>query len=224
LQAGKSHNRSDHFLPSVPKQMLKETFIQLITKYTDSSMLCDRLWAEIEKAYSGSKRHYHNLLHLTNLLDQLTTVKSEIANWEAILFSLYYHDIVYNTLKTDNEEKSAALAEKRMREIQVPAHIIELTRQQIIATKSHNTSANADTNYFTDADLSILGCDWDEYAAYFNKIRKEYAVYPAIIYNPGRKKVLQHFLQMERIFKTEIFYQLYEARAKLNLQKEMTLY
>ena len=157
-------------------------------------------------------------------MEQLTTVKTEIASWDAILFSLYYHDIVYNTLKTDNEEKSAELAEKRMKEILVPVDIIELTRQQIIATKSHNTSANKDTNYFTDADLSILGSDWGEYTVYFNKIRKEYAVYPAMMYNPGRKKVLQHFLQMERIFKTEIFCKKYEEQAKYNIEQELKLY
>lgn len=204
--------------------MLKETFIQLIKKYKDDDSLADSLWAEIEKAYSGRKRYYHNLLHIKNLLEQLTTVRTEIANWDGILFSLYYHDIVYNTLKTDNEEKSAALAEKRMKEIDVPVDIIELTTQQIIATKSHSTSANKETNYFTDADLSILGSDWDEYTAYFKKIRKEYAIYPAIIYNPGRKKVLQHFLQMERIFKTEVFYKKFEEQAKHNIQQELAQY
>jgi predicted metal-dependent HD superfamily phosphohydrolase len=204
--------------------MLKETFIQLITKYTGNISRAESLWTEIEKAYNSKKRHYHNLSHLENLLQQLLTVKTEINNWDATLFALYYHDVVYNTLKTDNEEKSAALAEKRMKEILMPADIAEQTTQQIIATKSHNTSTNTDTNFFTDADLSILGSDWETYEAYFKKIRKEYAIYPAIIYNPGRKKVLQHFLTMERIFKTEIFFKKFEVQTKSNLNKELGLY
>lgn len=204
--------------------LLKETFIQLINQYSSNSSLAANLWAEIEKAYSGSKRYYHNLLHLENLLQQLQTVKTQLASWDAVLFALYYHDIVYNTLKTNNEEKSAELAEKRMKEIAVPAHITEETKQLIIATKAHNSAANTDVNYFTDADLSILGSHWDVYAEYFKKIRKEYSVYPDLVYNPGRKKVLQHFLQMERIFKTETFFKKFEENARQNLKRELALY
>ena len=90
--------------------MLKETFIELLTNYTDSDNLTDELWTEIEKNYTNKKRHYHTLQHLDNLLTQLTEVKDQIQNWNTILFTLYYHDIVYNSLKSDNEEKSAELA------------------------------------------------------------------------------------------------------------------
>jgi hypothetical protein len=33
----------------------------------------------------------------------------------------------------------------------------------------------------------------------------EYSIYPAFIYNPERKKVLNHFLLMDRIFKPAFF-------------------
>ncbi|WP_198659598.1 hypothetical protein, partial [Nubsella zeaxanthinifaciens] len=99
--------------------MLKETFIQLLTNYTDNNGLTNELWTEIEKNYTSKKRHYHTLLHLDTLLIQLTEVKKKIQNWETILFTLYYHDIIYNPLKSDNEEKSAELAEKRMKQVLV---------------------------------------------------------------------------------------------------------
>jgi predicted metal-dependent HD superfamily phosphohydrolase len=89
--------------------VLKETFIQLLTNYTDNNGLTNELWTEIEKNYTSKKRHYHTLLHLDTLLIQLTEVKKKIQNWETILFTLYYHDIIYNPLKSDNEEKSALL-------------------------------------------------------------------------------------------------------------------
>jgi len=56
-----------------------------------------------------------------------------------------------------------------------------------------------------------------------NKIRKEYKVYPDIIYKPGRRKVVQHFLAMERIYKTDYFFVRLEQQAKENLTKELTL-
>ncbi|WP_291963793.1 hypothetical protein [Maribacter sp.] len=201
--------------------MLQEKFNELLTKYTDDKSLINTLWSEIEKNYSGNRRHYHTLQHLDNLLAQLTDVKEEIQNWDTILFTLYYHDIIYNATKSDNEEKSANLAVKRLKEVAVSSAIIEKCKKQILATKSHLSSNDSDTNYFTDADLSVLGQSWETYTLYYKNVRKEYAIYPSFIYKPGRKKVLHHFLSMDRIFKTDIFYNKYEANAKSNLQREL---
>jgi predicted metal-dependent HD superfamily phosphohydrolase len=90
-----------------------------------------------------------------------------------------------------------------------------------MATKGHTFSDDPDTNLFTDADLSVLGKPWPTYEAYFKNVRKEYAIYPDFLYKPGRKKVLQHFLTMPRIFKTEYFYDAYESNARENITREL---
>jgi predicted metal-dependent HD superfamily phosphohydrolase len=168
--------------------VLKETFIELLKNYADNDYLTNELWTEIEKNYSGKKRHYHSLQHLESLLAQLTEVKGEIQNWATILFTLYYHDIIYNSLKSNNEKKSAELAEKRMKQVSVSNPAIELCKKQIVATKSHTLSPDSDTNYFTDADLSILGQAPETYSLYCKNVRKEYSIYPDLIYNTRRKK------------------------------------
>lgn len=201
--------------------MLKETFVKLASAYTDDNLLINELWEEIEAAHSAPKRHYHTLKHLENLLYQLEAVKDQIQNWDAVLFTLYYHDIVYNPLKDNNEEKSAELAAARLSALAVPAGLSQLCKQQILATKKHLFNTDQDTNYFTDADLSVLGQDWHVYSAYAEGVRKEYSIYPDLIYKPGRKKVLQHFLQMDRIYKTDHFYKMLEISAKRNLQQEL---
>lgn len=203
--------------------MLKETFKQLLTNYTDNNRLINELWIEIEKHYSSKKRHYHTLQHLDNLLTQLTEIKGEIQNWDTILFTLYYHDIIYNILKSDNEEKSADLAEKRLTQISVSNDKVELCKKHILATKSHLKATDNDTNYFTDADLSVLGQDWETYSSYYKNIRKEYSIYPDFVYNLGRKKVLNHFLSMDRIFKTDLFFGKFEKQAKENLTNELNI-
>lgn len=182
--------------------------------------MINEFWIEIETNYSSNGRHYHTLQHLENLFIQLTEIKSDIHNWETILFTLYYHDIVYHSLKSDNEEKSAELAEKRLKQISVSNKTIELCKNQFLATKTHVHSTNSDTNYFTDADLAVLGQNWETYSMYYKNIRKEYSIFSDIDYNQGRKKVLNHFLKMERIFKTEYFYKKFEMQAKQNLIKE----
>lgn len=128
---------------------------------------------------------------------------------------------IYDSTKSDNEEQSAELAEKHMNELSVPSERIEKCVQQIIATKSHEVSENNDTNLFTDADLSILGQPWEEYSRYAQNVRKEYSQYPQLIYTSGRKKVLRHFLEMKRIYKTDWFFEKYEQQARENLEREL---
>lgn len=206
------------------RMQLEETFQQLTAQYTNDSALTHMLWQEIVTAYSNKKRHYHNLSHLQNLLEELEPQKHLIHNWNLMLFSVYYHDIVYNTLKTDNEERSAVLAVKRVKQLGLNQAEITQCEEQIIATKSHTISTNSDTNLFTDADLAILGKDATTYMNYSHQIRQEYKVYPDFMYNPRRKKVLHHFLQMESIYKTPQFRQQYEEQARRNLQQELARY
>jgi len=201
--------------------MLKTTFIDLISKYTNDDRLITELWAEIEQKYTAKQRHYHTVTHLQSLLKQLIEIKDKIANWAPILFTMYYHDIIYDAQKGDNEEKSAELAEIRMKQLSVPDQFVIICKSQILATKNHLSDRDSDTNYFTDADLSILGQALEDYTIYYQNIRKEYAVYPDLIYKSGREKVLQHFLMMERTYKTDYFYHKFEHQAKKNLQFEL---
>jgi predicted metal-dependent HD superfamily phosphohydrolase len=129
--------------------------------------------------------------------------------------------VVYNVLKQNNEEKSADYAEKKLASIAVPAVEAQKCRVMIRATKSHQASDDHEVNLFTDADLSILGAPEESYEMYFKQIRKEYAIYPGLVYWPGRKKVLQHFLTMQRIFKTDYFFEKYETQARKNLASEL---
>ena len=97
-----------------------------------------------------------------------------------------------------------------MKQISVSNDKVELCKNQILATKSHIKSTDRDTNYLTDADLSVLGQNWQTYSLYYKNVRKEYSIYPDFVYNPGRKKVLNHFLSMDKIFKTDFFYKKFE--------------
>ncbi len=201
--------------------MIKAVYIDLIKPYDVEHIYQEDLWKEIEQKYSQRNRHYHNLDHISALLNELTLVKPLIQNWEAVLFAIYYHDLIYKSTRKDNEEKSAEIAENRMRAIGVDTESVNLCQYHILATKSHREYTDSDTNYFTDADLSILGKDPEMYANYCSNIRKEYAIYPNFLYKKGRQKVVNHFLSMDWIFKTPEFYEKYEQQARWNLEMEL---
>lgn len=202
---------------------LKSQFEQLCSPFTEDQQFISDLWREIETRYSEKGRHYHNLLHLENMFSELEAVESDISDFTAISFSVFYHDIIYDAASKSNEEKSAVKAEKRLTDLQFSKDKISRISQQILATKSHQRSDDEDTNYLLDADLSVLGKDLKTYLQYTQNIRKEYSIYLDFLYKPGRKKVLKHFLELESIFKTEYFKEKYEIRAKENIAAELQL-
>lgn len=198
--------------------MLHEQFIAAASPYT-TPQKAEALWQEIEACYHEHTRHYHTLDHLNSVLRELLPHQQSLPNWHTIVFAVAYHDAIYNPLKNNNEEKSASLAEKRLTEINYPEAERTRCTQFIQATKKHEP-ADAETNLFTDADLAILGSEPEVYRLYAEQIRREYSMYPDFLYKSGRKKVLQHFLRMDNIYKTESFRIRYEAKAKANLETE----
>ena len=203
---------------------LQQTFEQTAGVYSSDRLMIAAHWREIVSAYSSEGRFYHTLSHLDNLLFQLSKVKEQTADWDTLLFSLFYHDIVYDATAPDNEEKSAELAVARLNQIGFPQERIAKCSAQILATKGHSVSEDNDTNLFTDADLSILGMPWEDYAAYFGQVRNEYAVYPDELYNPGRTAVLKHFAAMPTLFKTPFFSSEFGRQAEENIRKELAYY
>lgn len=200
---------------------MRDFFIDAASRYATPAQATTR-WEEIEGCYHETNRQYHTHAHLEHVLSELLPHKSSFINWHTLVFAIAYHDAIYNPLKNNNEEKSAAFADKQLSKINVPEQERTRCMQFILATKKHE-SADAETNLFTDADLSILGAEPGVYQRYAQQIRKEYGMYPDFLYNPGRRKVLQHFLSMDSIYKTGPFQFKYEARAKANLTQELEM-
>ena len=196
------------------------SFKESIENYTRNTIALDRLWNDIVNQYTEPSRHYHTLTHLDALANELTNVREAMIDWDLVVFAVAYHDIIYNPLKNDNEEKSADHAAKILYDL-LNAQSLEKCRHMIMATKNHALDNDADVNYFIDADLSILGTNSRDYEIYTEQIRKEYSIYPYFIYKQGRRKVVKHFIEMNQIYKTAYFFDKYEQQAKINLANEL---
>ncbi|HET7178251.1 MAG TPA: hypothetical protein VFI14_00940 [Chryseosolibacter sp.] len=199
---------------------MKDHFINAALEFRDDMPTAEKMWRELQENYSSRGRYYHTLDHLDAMLKELIPFRNHFSNWSMVIFAIGYHDSIYNPRKNDNEEKSAALALERLQSIDVPEHVITKCTHLILATKKHEPGDH-ETNLFTDADLSVLGSDRSTYDLYAKNVRREYSMYPDFLYRPGRRKVLQHFLNMERMFKTEEFASKFEKQARVNLGWEL---
>ncbi|MCB9045282.1 MAG: hypothetical protein H6550_03980 [Chitinophagales bacterium] len=179
---------------------------------------------ELDKLYNSPDRHYHNLVHIT-ALHRLTDIYGEqLKQPEVVRWAIWYHDAIYNVMKAKNEEKSAVLAQQHMTNLGVDDEVIAKTCDMIRATASHTLDEQTDSydaRFMLDIDLLILGAVPEKYAEYTEQVGKEYRKYPDLLYRSGRKRVLQHFLDQDRIYKTDILYQRYEQQARANLSEEL---
>lgn len=202
---------------------LQIQWLNLTAVYTDDSNLINDYWNTLNSYYTSKNRHYHNFSHIHNMLRQAESIKSLIIDYDALRFSIWYHDIIYKATKKDNELKSAEFAKKHLKRLSLEEKRVKNVCELIKSTQNHDiviTKTN-DNAFLLDIDLSILGSDWTDYENYVRLIRKEYAIYPDFMYNKGRKKAMLHFLERERIFYSELYFNKYEQLARRNIEKEL---
>lgn len=201
------------------------TWKKLVEKYSSDRVIAEKLLDELVKKYSGSGRHYHNWRHIQTLLNFSEKYTGQLVDHDVVDFAIFYHDAIYNVLRKDNEQRSAAMAAERLPKLGIPAGKIEQVRIFIEATQSHEmpqgVAIASDLEFFLDFDMSVLAADRELYRLYKDQVRKEFRLIPAALYRPGRKKFLQTCLQSRSIFKSTEFKSRYEAQARANLQWEL---
>lgn len=173
-------------------------------------------------AYQAPGRHYHSLQHIENLLRLLEP--APLHDPVVVQLAVWFHDAVYNALKSDNEARSAAQALAFLQD-----SALEPARQQRVAFLIERTADHtqpqppddSDLLYFLDADLSILGAPEAAYWEYARQVRQEYRLVPDLLYRPGRRKVLAKMLAAPVLFHTPEMREQYDAAARRNLVAEL---
>lgn len=204
---------------------LKNEWFKLAEEYFEDVVSIEEIWQKIVENYSEKNRYYHNLNHISAMLDLANENRSAIINYDELLFAIWFHDIIYKSTSKKNEVKSADFTKSILIKATKKEVNIDRIYQLIIATKSHQIilNHNQDNAFLLDFDLSILAKDWDVYQTYIQNIRKEYKIYPDFLYHPARKKVLASFLERKQLYFTAKYQNLFEEKARENLRKEIDL-
>jgi len=171
-------------------------------------------------AYSAPGRHYHNLAHVEDCLDALSSIDGlSAADRRLLVEAIWWHDAVYDATKSDNEERSAQLAEQA-----VSQDIREEVGRLIRLTKSHQVAPDDRLGaILISIDLSILGAEPARYDAYAASIREEFSHVPDAAYRSGRSEVLKRFIARPVIFPDPGFADRYDQRARANMAREIAL-
>lgn len=176
---------------------------------------------ELWKHYQHKKRAYHNLSHICSMLLSLKHLGLKPEKETCVKWAIWLHDIIYNSLKKNNEKKSAELAVDWLKPYSNEEDLTYID-QLIMSTAKHQAIQNiSDFHIMLDLDLAVLASSWATYEKYIVSIRKEYSIYPDFLYKKGRKKVLEAFLNRQNIYYTALFKDKAETIARMNIQKEL---
>lgn len=174
-------------------------------------------WAE-------PQRRYHTTAHLAAVLDHIDVLEEHADDADLVRLAAWFHDAVYAPDRSENEERSARLAERALQEAGLtPGATAEVARL-VRLTVTHDP-ADGDHNGETlcDADLAILAAAPDAYAAYAAAVREEYAFVPDEDFRAGRAAVLRQLLALPRLFRTPYGTARWEGPARANLTTELEL-
>jgi len=201
---------------------LKTHFIQTLSQVGVNPSRSELLINKLKKSYLQPQRYYHNLKHIKEMLFGLLENLDLVQDFISTFLAIWFHDVIYETQSHNNEEASADFAAYELQKLKLPESTIKTCCEMILSTKQHVPNPyTIDCQLFLDLDLMILGQNSKRYEDYSNCIRKEYAWVPDENYKKGRSEVLEKFLQRERIYYTDRFYQKYETQAKQNLYREL---
>jgi predicted metal-dependent HD superfamily phosphohydrolase len=187
------------------------------------------VFRELDRRYRESHRHYHDWAHIEACLRELEAVRALSPHPGALELAIWFHDAVYEPGAADNEERSAAAAREAALRLGLPEELVRETEALILATRHLGGDAGAagfcraDTDLILDIDLSIFGKPWRVFAAYEEGIRREYQGVPEQARRRRRRRILQGFLDRPQIYRTEAFRGRYEARARENLMRSISL-
>ncbi len=174
-------------------------------------------------AYAQPQRHYHTTQHLQECLLWWQRCQNHMQAPAEVALALFYHDIVYDPKRSDNELQSANTMLAHL-QAYLPEASTERIYRWILATAHHGQQTtlsdadDADLKWVLDIDLGILSADAERFQEYERQIRMEYRHVPLLIYRCKRRQVLRDFAQAPHLYHTDYFRNQLERAAKANLQ------
>ncbi|MBD2293410.1 hypothetical protein H6G06_07890 [Anabaena sphaerica FACHB-251] len=202
------------------KEILFEHLQHTVQLFNVDPITSNKAFIYLVSVYSEPSRYYHTLQHIHSVLTTIDTLKTSVQDLPSVQLAAWFHDIVYDTHASDNEEKSAEYAAIFLKKLAIPNSTITKIQNLILCTKNHQAD-DIDSQVLLDADLAILAADTVQYQEYAKAIRQEYAWVPETEYITGRRQVLERFLQRKSIYFTPLMLESAEELARLNISTEL---
>ena len=180
-------------------------------------------WAAVVAAWSEPHRRYHDLHHLAAVLGLVGELSPAADDPAAVALAAWYHDVVYDPRRGDNEQVSAERARAGLRGL-VPGPRLDEVVRLVLLTAGHDPARDdANGAVLCDADLAVLAGPPESYAAYASAVRAEYGHLSDETFTAGRIAVLESLLALPALYRLPTVAADWEPRARANLTAELAL-
>lgn len=163
--------------------------------------------------------YYHTWVHIVQIIHLRNKIIPNIPMSPEAILSIYYHDIIYDPFKKDNEERSADFAIHEM--AGASQETCDRVRIIIEGTKTHLNPIDKDMGRVLDLDLAAgLGGSYETFLHNGSRIRNEYE--DAIsdeLFSEKRIEFLSKFLERKFIFSTRQFRCVFEKNVRNNINR-----
>ena len=199
--------------------------------------------ARLLGAYGSPERAYHDLRHLTEVLERVDELAAAASDPDLVRLAAWFHDAVYDTgadhragteaaadagesdageSAAGNEELSAQLAERELLALRVDPEAAEEVARLVRLTAEHDPDPfDANGCVLCDADLAVLARDPAGYADYVTAVRREYAHVPDELFRRGRAAILRGLLAQPVLFRTPLAHDRWAPTARANVTAEL---
>jgi len=170
-------------------------------------------------SYCEPQRHYHTLTHIEHCLGMFDQCKSLVSNPDALEIAVWFHDVIFEPGRHDNEALSKELYLYLSIKVHAP-ELRELVGRLIMATLHDGSSLeDDDACYMVDIDLSSFGLSWDEFLRDSDNLRLENPQVSDAEYYFNQGNFQNYLLGRERFYLSNFFSRHYESRARDNLTR-----
>lgn len=207
-------------LPSSPAADFTTRWQSLASRLGLGSTIARSAGGILLTRYAESTRHYHGVAHILSMLDGFDAIRTDFADPLAAELAIFFHDLIYDASRSDNEERSAEEMHALL-DGHLATEILDRAAFAIIATRLHVLTPDPDANRVIDLDMAILGQSWPVYSRYAAGVMQEYVpVYGEAAYRQGRvARFIDPTLESGKIFLNAGFQSL-TAQALANLRQE----
>lgn len=204
------------------RQRNKSLKVPLLNRWNTIMAGHDALFLDLLDRWGEPHRHYHGCTHLLSVLEAIDLLTEPAEPPRTVLLAAWFHDAVYRGIAEQDEEESARLAEDRLAEAGLAEADVDEVARLVRLTSDHRPEPGDDGGaLLSDADLSVLGGEPEEYARYVAAVRKDYAHIGDADFAAGRAAVVRHLLELDPLFHSPRAKALWEDSAHRNLKGEL---
>jgi predicted metal-dependent HD superfamily phosphohydrolase len=184
-------------------------------------------WFEsVVSRYRLPGRHYHGVRHVRWVVRHVTDLAPATDDLGAVIAAAFFHDVIYDPTRNDNEMASAQLADRALTELSWESdrrrHVTEL----VLATIDHDVDSDGcspDSQVLLAADLAVLAGEPAKYSDYVRGVRGEYFHVDDEAWRTGRSAVLRGLLGRRHLFAEALDLDEWEQRARANIAAELAM-